>query len=98
MAKLRAWKQSQERRYHLTTVQEQASRLVQIRQLIGELFSLDEMDTLMFDLGINQEAIRGNTAPEKARELVLYCERRELVDTLVNCCQAARPHAPWPVL
>jgi hypothetical protein len=71
---------------------------VQIRQLIGELFTIEEMNTLAMDLGINYEEIKGNTVIEKARELVLHCERRSLIDTLIQFCQVARPHAPWPVL
>lgn len=72
--------------------------MVQIRQLIAELFTVEEMNTLMFDLDIDHDEIHGQTRAERARELAAYCERRGLVDALIHLCQESRPHAPWPVL
>lgn len=73
-------------------------RAVCVRQLIFEHFSVDEMRSLAFDLGVQPDAIPGDGSYNKSLELVAYCERRGLLDTLIQLCQGQRPHAPWPVL
>lgn len=73
-------------------------RQTQIRLLLAEYFSLEELNCLVFDLGVNIDAIAGESIDEKALQVVRYCDRRGLLDTLINLCQAQRPHAPWPVL
>lgn len=98
LAKLKAWQTTQERRYRLVTEQDTATRLVQIRRIVADVFTLEEMNDLAFQLGINYEEIKGDSPLEKARELVLYCENRGLVENLIHTCQAQRPHAPWPIL
>ena len=75
-----------------------AARLTQIRLLIAEHFSMDEIRGLIFDLGIQPDTVAGNGSTSAAMELVAYCERRGLLDTLIQLCQGQRPHAPWPVL
>jgi len=78
--------------------QQSAVRAVRVRQLIAEHFSMDEMRGLVFDMGVQPDAIPGNGSYDRSLELVAYCERRGLLDTLIQLCQGQRPHAPWPVL
>lgn len=73
-------------------------RAVEIRKILTDLFTLEDMKSLAFDLNINYQAIGGDTVDEFSRELLLYCEKRGLTDTLVHRGQELRPHAPWPVL
>ena len=54
-------------------------------------FSLEEIRNLCFDLGLDPDNIPGNTKASKARELILYCERRGTVRQLGEAIRRARP-------
>ena len=51
---------------------------------IRSQFSVPEIRNLCFDLGIPHEEIAGDTVSEKARELVLYCQRRNRLPELAQ--------------
>lgn len=63
----------------------------QLAQRIAALFDLDEMSTLMFDIGIDDEALAGRTRQARARELVDYAERHGQLDVLAAAVAAQRP-------
>lgn len=67
----------------------------QLRREIALRFSDDELKTLCFDLGLDYEDLPANARAGRARELVLYCERTNLLDELVAACQSERPALPW---
>lgn len=46
-----------------------------VLQLMERSFTLDELHTLAFDLGINWDQIGGETIGERGRELIVHCER-----------------------
>lgn len=69
----------------------------ELRQMINNNFNLDELQMLCFDLNIAYDDLQGKSKPEKIRELIIYCERRELLPELVRLCQELRPNADWPV-
>jgi hypothetical protein len=54
----------------------------QLNQRLIKSFSLDELNDLIFELGLSPDDIAGNTVRAKARELVLYCERRDRLGDL----------------
>ncbi len=60
-------------------------------------FSLDESElkSLSFDLGVDYEALAGETKVEKARELIVACERQGLLSKLLKECSERRPHVHW---
>jgi hypothetical protein len=60
--------------------------------VLEDRFSLSEIDTLCFDLGIDAENVRGETKPEKARALIDYCARRKMLDKLVSAIKKIRDH------
>ncbi len=62
---------------------------------IANRFNLEELDLLCADLGITMEAIKGETLPAKALQLVGYCSRRDLVDKLMESLRKARPNVDW---
>ena len=74
------------------------SQMSKTRELIAEYFSLDELKSLCFDIGINDESLEGNGLDGKTRELVKYCFRHNKIRELMAVCQAQRPHAPWEEL
>jgi hypothetical protein len=64
-----------------------------IRDALVGRFSLVELHTLAFDLGIDRDEIAGGTKSEYARELVTYCTNRERRQALVAAVRKARPGA-----
>ena len=58
-------------------------------------FSLEELNRLCFDLGINHEDLEGSTLPAKAQSLTEYCDRRGRLPDLVNALKLARPNVSW---
>ena len=72
--------------------------LTQLRQLLVERFSDDELRTLGFDLGVDYEGLPGAGKAAKARELVAYLERRMRLADLVRVAQQSRPDVAWPTI
>jgi hypothetical protein len=69
----------------------------QLQQLLYQMFNTDELEELGFSLGVQADDIKGETLGVKAQELVLYCERRGIVDKLLGRCRELRPGATWPL-
>ncbi|MGD9098945.1 MAG: sigma 54-interacting transcriptional regulator [Anaerolineae bacterium] len=55
-------------------------------------FDLEEINDLVFQLGLSPDDIVGDTIPVKARELVLYYQRRGRLDELQEALNRLRPH------
>jgi hypothetical protein len=62
-----------------------------LRRGITGTFSLDEIATACFDLGIAYENLPGNTLEAKIRELIQYAVRHGILQDLVAYMQEARP-------
>ncbi|MCA9955716.1 MAG: non-canonical purine NTP pyrophosphatase [Anaerolineales bacterium] len=79
---------------------EQADTLLQnrirLRELMVRYFNKAELETLCFDLGIDKDALPNATKPELAQEIILYCERHDKLERLLEICRDQRPHAEWP--
>ena len=71
-----------------------ASR-TQLRENLERVFSLQELATLCFDLGMDFESLPGSDKAVKARELVTYLERRGRIPDLIALCRARRPNVAW---
>jgi hypothetical protein len=69
--------------------------LALLRDLIDQHFSLDEIQTLSFDLGIEFEHLAGNTRPLKIQNLIIYLSQRERLSELLAQVQDQRPSVPW---
>ena len=63
-----------------------------LRRALDDGYNGDELRDLCFELGIDYEDLPGETQSAKARELVLYAKRHNLVAQLVAMVIAARPH------
>jgi XTP/dITP diphosphohydrolase len=59
-------------------------------------FSLDELDDLIFNLGLDPEEISGRVKRERMRELILYFSRRQQMARLMQVACQARPNVDWP--
>ncbi len=66
-----------------------------LRERLVALFSLEELRTLAFDLGIDHEEVGGEGKGSMARELIGYAQRRGRLDELQRRAAALRPHVAW---
>ncbi len=62
---------------------------------IDDHFDEKDLRDLCFDLGIDYETLPAKGKGGKARELVLYCKRRNRVLALRKRCHALRPTIEW---
>jgi hypothetical protein len=62
-----------------------------LRRGISGTFTLDEIATACFDLGIPYENLPGNTLDAKVRELIQFAVRHGILQDLVAYVQEARP-------
>jgi tetratricopeptide (TPR) repeat protein len=72
-----------------------AEELAKLRQNLVKHFNNEELNTLSFDLGVDYELLPGDSKEAKARELILYLERRGGVDELIKKCYELRPKVSW---
>lgn len=68
----------------------------QLRRLMGLCFSLDEIKTLAFDIGIDYDEFGGETKTAKIREFILSADRQSKLDALLAAATGARPDIHWP--
>lgn len=64
-----------------------------LRQVLAERFSLDELATLCYDLGVDFQNIPGVTLEGKAREIAQFFERRGRLAELAAAIRIQRPDA-----
>jgi len=60
-------------------------------------FDENELQDLFFYLQIEYTDIPGDTRRDKARELILYLNRRGRIDELIELCRGLRPKIDWDV-
>lgn len=51
--------------------------LKRLRVLLNDKISLSEIESVCFDLGVEYEDLKGNSKPDKLRELMLHIDKRE---------------------
>lgn len=69
--------------------------LPQLYHQIDRHFDEKDLRDLCLNLGIDYENLSGRSKGSNARELVLYCERRDMIPTLREHCHSLRPHLEW---
>ncbi|MBU6361456.1 MAG: hypothetical protein KGS46_15700 [Chloroflexi bacterium] len=60
--------------------------------LLNTYFNLSEIESLCFEMEIDDENLRGQTKDEKARSLVKHCENRGRLDELKRLMRVQRPN------
>lgn len=69
----------------------QNENLTRLRQNLTTCFNVSELQTLCFDLGVDYENLPSRGKDDLTRELVMYCQRHNLLPHLVDKCRALRP-------
>jgi hypothetical protein len=62
---------------------------------MNRYFSLEEIETLAFVLGIDFDNLGGGSKGSKTRELVMFMDRRGRLEELINRLRRERPHVTW---
>ena len=71
-------------------------QLVELNSKMNQVFSLDEIESLCFDMGIDFESLGGEGRGAKIRELIEFCRRRGRDEELVAKVRVERPQVAWP--
>jgi hypothetical protein len=72
--------------------------LVAIYHRIGDHFSVEEIDNLARDIGLDAEELGGESKSARARHLVESAYRSHLLPDLLRVAQQRRATADWPSL
>ncbi len=67
----------------------------QLRQNLVAAFNDSELRDLCFDMNVDYETLNGENKADKARELIAFCERRQIVRDLAARCRELRPNVLW---
>lgn len=71
--------------------------IVRLYELLATYFNLEELIDLSFRVGVvTEDDIEGDTRAARAREMVLYFDRRGRLADLARAAKMARPHVQWP--
>ena len=63
-----------------------------LRAVLVEAFTDDDLRDLCFDMSIDYESLPGDNKSAKARELVLYCQKRGRLEELAGHVRRLRPN------
>lgn len=70
-------------------------QLAELRQVLSDYFSEEEIRTLCFDLSIDYDDLPATGKANKIRELIKYLERRDGIQDLESAVRRQRPNIPW---
>lgn len=66
------------------------------RKIMMEVFNLQDLIVICFDLGIDHENLPDHTIKGRLIiELIAYCNRSNLFEDLIQICREERPEAEW---
>lgn len=68
---------------------------VKLRDHVVDAFDIEELNGLMFELGIRRDEIDGGTIGTRAESLLDYCRRRSRLAELRDACARLRPGIDW---
>jgi hypothetical protein len=94
---MKAWQMTHAFTCPFTGMSSRTAVRANIQHLLHQLFDMAELNALAFNLGIRGDDLKGETLAARAQELVLHCERRSLVNKLLELCRQQRPEATWPL-
>ena len=69
--------------------------MARLRNIIDKYFDTEDIHNLCFQMDVDYDSLPGEGKSDKARELVLYLQRREQISELVDTVRRDRPDIPW---
>ncbi len=70
--------------------------LAELQGKLNQYFSGEEIETLAFVLGVDYDALRGNTKPTKINSLIYAAARNGRLATLLGEVRRQRANVAWP--
>lgn len=77
------------------TPEDKAARLNRLQAMLNDVFTFEELQSVVFDLGVDWDSLQGETRSVKARALLDYMERRDQLDALIQRVAVLRPQMNW---
>jgi len=74
------------------------SLIVLLHRTLVTYYDVEELRTLCFQLDVPYDDLRGEGKRGRARELLLFLERRQRLSELIVLARRERPDIPWPDL
>lgn len=71
---------------------------VQLREQILASFTLAELKSICFDLGIDHEELAYQGKTRFTEEIISYCAKRGTSPQLADCLKRQRPNLNWPTI
>jgi hypothetical protein len=71
-------------------------QLIELKSQMEQKFSLEEVKSLCFEMGIDFESLPGEGKGAKIRELIAFCQRRGRTEELAERVRAERPPVAPP--
>lgn len=68
---------------------------IRLRDLIIAYFDIEELNGLMFELGVRKDEIGGETIGARTQELITYFDRRDELPRLLAQCRKRRESVDW---
>ena len=97
MESIKVWQMTHGFTCPFTGMSNRAAVRSNLQHMLHQLFDTAELNALAFNLGIQNDDLKGETLAARVQELVLHCERRSLVNKLLELCRQERPEATWPL-
>jgi hypothetical protein len=72
-------------------------QLIRIKETLTNWFSLDELEDLSFDLGVDYSALGGSSKEGNVRNLIMELSRRGRLPQLIEACNERKPEIEWGV-
>jgi hypothetical protein len=69
--------------------------LAEVAEKMEQLFSLEQVEALMFDLGVDRDEVAGDTKPLIVRNFLKEAARMGMVRELLKLCKRKRPFVEW---
>ena len=84
-----SWTANEDQRAALTNELRVQNKLYNV---LNEAFSLEDLEVLCFQLGVDWDQLEGSAKPKKVRELIQFFERQHQTDVLITAVQSKRPY------
>ena len=79
----------------ISPVNEANHYLRQLRQEIAHSYTLEELETAVFDLNLNWDELAGDALTPKIRSLLLHLSQQNRLPDLITLLRQERPHIQW---
>lgn len=72
-------------------------QLIQLKEILTNWFSRDELEDLSFDLGVDYSALGGLSKEGNVRHLIMELSRRGRLPKLIERCDLKKPEIEWGI-